>query len=290
VNGAVWVMVMLGDGAAAGSDPVRRGGANGFLARANPYSSTNAPPVAGDYGSYGLCPYGVPTATGMGELVGGGGQWESRPPRCMDEKPESRHFCFNPYQNVDSAGNAYIDLNDSEECQNQYDVDDFARDWADFIGLSDPFPALSVADAGRNALQLPTIFTIGFGLDFQQGDGSCTANINDCLGEELLRYIADVGDNNRLDTDYQQDYKGTPSVDKALPAGQTYGQRGPCEGPVLGGYGDAESIPASQIATFLINPLPPKENCGNYFNAPDAAKLDSVFNEIASRMFTRLTR
>jgi hypothetical protein len=290
VNGAVWVMVMLGDGAAAGSDPVRRGGANGTLSRANPYSSTNAPPVSGDYGSYGLCPYGLPTATGMGELVGGGGTWESRPPRCMDEFPVSRHFCFNPYDNQDSAGAVYIDLNDSEECQNQYDVDDFARDWADFIGLSDPFPALSVADPGRNALQLPTIFTIGFGLDFQQGDGSCTANINDCLGEELLRYIADVGDNNRLDTDYQQDYKGTPSVDKNLAAGDSYGSRGPCEGVVLGGYADAEAIPASQIETLLINPLPPKQNCGNYFNAPDAAKLDSVFNEIASRMFTRLTR
>jgi hypothetical protein len=38
----------------------------------------------------------------------------------------------------------------------------------------------------------------------------------------------------------------------------------------------------------MIAPLPPRTDCGNYFNAPSQAKLQAVFDEIASRMFTRL--
>jgi hypothetical protein len=41
----------------------------------------------------------------------------------------------------------------------------------------------------------------------------------------------------------------------------------------------------------LIAPLPPMQSCGNYFNAPTTKEeLEVVFDEIASRMFTRLAR
>ncbi|MBZ0285076.1 MAG: hypothetical protein K8L97_30350 [Anaerolineae bacterium] len=290
-NGAVWVMVMLGDGAAAGSDPVRRN--DNLLFAANPYNDFTLPPLAGDYGAYGVCPYG--TAGDRGELTGGPDAFENAAPRCMDENPESRHFCFNP--NVkDLAGNIYIDLNNTPECVDKYDVDDFARDWADFIGLTDPFPALVTDDPDRSALQLPTIFTIGFGLKFQQGTGSCEDNINDCLGEELLRYIADVGDNQRVDTDFQQDVRADNLFNKALILDQTYGDRGPCEGPLNPGsvgqiWASADDVPLSEWGeAVVVNPMPPQQNCGNYYNAPSPEQLDVVFDDIASRMFTRLTR
>jgi hypothetical protein len=204
-------------------------------------------------------------------------------------EPDTRHFCFDPLLK-DAAGNTYIDLARSPDCERVYDVDDFARDWADFIGLQDPFPALVTADQlGREDLQLPTIFTIGFGLDFQNGAGTCEDNVPDCLGEELLRYIADVGDNNRIDTDYQQDLRANNSLDKVLSFNEDWGQRGQCEGPVLGGYSDPSQVPPANL-DLIVNPLPPAQSCGNYFNAPDAEELQNVFDTIASRMFTRLTR
>lgn len=284
-NGAVWVMVMLGDGAAAGSDPVRRNG--GLLVANNPYGiPANPPPGGGQYGAFGLCPYNVPAQPGA--LVDN--NFDVNQPRCSDPLPETRNpFCFNP-NHVDTSGNIYIDLADSPKCDTHYDVDDFARDWADYVGLAEPFPELTTTIQNRNALQLPTIFTIGFGLEFQNGAGTCADNVPDCLGEELLRYIADAGDNQRIDTDYQQDLKREGILDKMLTNGDlTYGDRGPCEGPVLGGFPDADSVPIAQLNN-IVNPLPPKTNCGNYYNAPDPSRLELVFDDIASRMFTRLTR
>jgi hypothetical protein len=137
-------------------------------------------------------------------------------------------------------------------------------------------------EAGGADVQLPTIFTIGFGLTFSQGTGTCEENIADCLGEELLRYIADVGDNFRIDADYQQWWRGG-RMTFDLPEGQDFGPRGPCEGPgaghVDGVYADFDS---------MVDRLAPTAYCGNYFNAPSQAELEEVFVEIASRMFTRL--
>jgi hypothetical protein len=284
-NGAVWVMVMLGDGAAAGSDPVRRNGNN--LTVPTVYNAYNQPPVPGDYGVYGVCPYNGPTGYD-GPLVDQG--WSRNFPYCSDVEPDTRHFCFDPLLK-DSNGNNYVDIARSQACQDVYDVDDFARDWADFIGLTDPFPAQVTADElGRENLQLPTIFTIGFGLDFQNGANTCVDNVSDCLGEELLRYVADVGDNNRIDTDYEQDLRADEKLDKGLSFNEDWGARGPCEGPVNAPYVSPAQVPAGQMKQYIVVPLPPKQSCGNYFNAPDATELQNVFDTIASRMFTRLTR
>jgi hypothetical protein len=113
----------------------------------------------------------------------------------------------------------------------------------------------------------------------------------DCLGEELLRYIADVGDNFQIDTDYQQSWRGNQALDFALDPKDTWGPRGPCEGPLPGGHKTPEELRlAGGLPSDMINPLPPGENCGNYFNATNGLELQQVFDEIASRMFTRITR
>src|ERR1051325_4400094 len=88
--------------------------------------------------------------------------------------PVSRHFCTGSA--VGDNNNATIDIGKSTECVDKYDVDDYARDWADFIGLTQlpdtsPFKDLPTVTASRSSLQLPTIFTIGFGLDFPEAGG-----------------------------------------------------------------------------------------------------------------------
>lgn len=308
-SGAVWVMVLLGDGAAASSDPVQRNASP--IVRGNPYGDPNSlPPGGGQYGGYGLCPYG--TWDNPSGLVNG---WNENPPRCSDEGsprgllgPTSRHTCTSSA--VGDENNAAIDFG-KNDCSATYDVDDYARDWADFIGLTElpsisPFKSLPGVDSTRTLLQLPTIFTIGFGLDFND-PGSPTPptcagvagfynNINDCLGEELLRYIADVGDNNRVDTDYQQDYLNDGVINGVTADGAgKYGDRGPCEGQI-GTYANAEAAYAGGLFSgnnydpLRYNPLPAKTNCGNYYNAPGGPELTKVFEDIASRMFTRITR
>lgn len=293
-SGGVWVMVMLGDGAAGGTDPVVRN--NTRINPGNPYGSGPNSPLAigtrGEYGSYGLCPYGAPD--NLGALVDNnstGTVFNPNQPRCMDPYTYTRQQCPSAAPNAD-VGNGNIDIA-TAGCSVYYDADDFARDWADYIALSElpnasPFLKPDGSNRLRSDIKLPTIFTIGFGLDFNASPGSCSANIPDCLGEELLRYIADVGDNNRIDTDYQQDtvFDGvingvTADGDAAVLGSGAFGDRGECETATIASY---------TPANLTNSALPPKQNCGNYFNAPDEDGLNKVFDEIASRMFTRITR
>ena len=118
--------------------------------------------------------------------------------------------------------------------------------------------------------------------------GTCDENVPDCLGEELLRYIADVGDNFNIDTNYQQFYLQEAGL-VPFEAGDTLPERlgapSICEPPdVAAGYLGGFNTADPDNPTFL----PPTESCGNYFNAPDEQELQIVFDEIASRMFTRL--
>jgi len=166
-------------------------------------------------------------------------------------------------------------------CDAMYDTDDYAHDWADFVGLS---------ETGAGDEQLPTIFTIGFGLDFAVGrigdtPGPTADNPDEFLGEELLRYIADVGDNFQIDTDYQQDYREDQVINGTITGPEGFGLRGPCEDQTLVWQTYAGS---SDILGEMFEPLPPTQDCGNYYNAPDQARLQLVFDDIASRMFTRL--
>ena len=72
-------------------------------------------------------------------------------------------------------------------------------------------------------------------------------------GERLLRYVADVGDDGDLET---------------APCGSDF-------------YWD----------DVVVDPIPNLgEQCGNYYYAPNAAALEDVFEDIASRIFSRITQ
>ncbi len=314
-EGAVWMMVMLGSGAAGASSPMSRNGVT-LPSPAQPFAQTaggvyrplrGTPPDLTDttpsreiyppagYGSFGLCPYG--TETSPGEIL-----IDKYFPFCSDKRPETRNYC-----SVLAVQPNLQAMDDYPNCIELYDVDDYARDWADWLGVAN----LNIAGAsGRTGEQLlPTIFTIGFGIDFKKTsvrvDGEiveCTGltnralweclrsvNLSDYLGEELLRYLADIGDNFRIDDDYWQSRpvlrdRLPNGVDPATASPEDYGQRGPCQLSI------ARAIAEGYLSQDAYAPLPPRESCGNYYNAPTAAELNLVFNEIASRMFTRLTQ
>jgi hypothetical protein len=287
-QGAVWIMVMISDGAAGVSDPVRNGG--GFVVPDPidyPYTREGFQVT---YGGFGVCPAGDPPGSqgrpDLPDLVDFTETLNSFP-FCSDELPETRHFCFNPAVNTPNE----IDVRNGgfPDCEKNYDVDDYAHDWADFVtGIRE----IDTEASSGGLTQLPTIFTIGFGFNFDYGTTECSrGNINvganpgesdldDCLGEEILRYIADVGDNFTIDTDYQQWHRNGGPLD----SDDDYGPRGPCEADL--------TTDRMSAATYedLVRPLDAGQSCGNYFNAPDEEELDDVFDEIASRMFTRLTR
>ncbi len=354
-SGTIWIIVLLSDGAAGASDPVRRNRTK--LVASEPYTlntSTGQFGVRGQYGAFGLCPYGTPQ--NPGELVLTDGEVPPAEfPFCSDESPMTRHSCnFRPLytiaggpldplppitRNVTADGEtrartvpplgdanyrfygetpgpsmpgegAELEWNrinnnlydvDLEGCDLLYDVDDYARDWADYI-------ALRREGASEANVLLPAIFTIGFGLDFlERTEGTttysptnqahtqalCRLNVGDCLGEQLLRYIADLGDNNQLDNDYYQ-WLRFGNANGTIDPSNPYGPRDACQtpdGPVNGTYdlnGNGQVDP-DELAR-MYGQLRPMQNCGNYYNAPDYNQLQFVFDDIASRMFTRLAR
>lgn len=365
-TGTVWVMIMLSDGAAGASDPVRIQGrkprqaapyydwgpdSSNWRSATNPVSGVTIPNLVrygdgGEYGAFGLCPIGTPGA--RSELTTPEDPIEF--PFCGDKQPETRHFCRPPGDDRNQVGikcpsetgpqkhgfapgsydNDYkcdesfdanllrgsvydLDIGNwpnesAATCDPLYDVDDYARDWADYVALS---------RTGAGDEQLPTIFTIAFGLNFlrQNASGyinpnddpsdpgyepySAQYNVADFLGEELLRYIADVGDNFAIDTDYQQDLHEDTVLNGAILGALTppFGARGPCEDQTLepsGYFGDLAALMGNGYSTRdggdgrMVRPLPPRQDCGNYYNAPDQGRLQLVFDDIASRMFTRL--
>jgi len=330
--GAIWVMVLLGDGAAGASDPVRRDGDK--LDVAVPYATDldgDFDPIGGEYGAFGVCPFG--TRDNPGEVVSDQAEIDENfsPtfPYCSDEQPETRHSCdFRPDDGSEAirdndyktyaemvadgdyvpnpldersesqieldwnqgAGNLY-DLDIGAGCGGDgvyYDVDDYARDWADYVALRDP-------DAPTDEL-LPTIYTIGFGLTYDGSeDPEPLETVEDYLGEQLLRYIADVGDNNQLDNDYYQnfaDYGNNFQLE--LDDDAPYGVRGPCQtqgfsGDDGSGYdlNNNNALDGNELE-LMFEPLGATQDCGNYFNAPSADELEFVFDSIASKLFTRL--
>jgi hypothetical protein len=145
----------------------------------------------------------------------------------------------------------------------EYDADDFARDMADYVSC-----AAEVDDAaewckdslnynegkgGQGAL----MYSIGLGLQvIQQG------NVDDGYtysgGDALLRYLANVG----IDGDPNPEPPGQPE--------------------------DAcHDVPAPAVP---LGPGNDSYDCGNYFFSETGAGLASVFESIASRVFTRLTQ
>lgn len=302
-EGTVWLMVLLSDGASGVTDPIARNiddttGAMD-LQLPNPYNVDSLTglhnPEPGDYGAFGACPYGI--ETNYGEVL----RDSSFFPYCSDKDVDmttgapqtTRHFC-----SAMPMPPTQFEL-DHVDCDEEwYDADDYARDWADWVALSglEVDPRYPVARSGNE--QLPTIFTIGIGLDYSpfnssgvrvcaDDDWNCRRRQNwaleDYLGEQLLRYIADAGDNFQIDDDYWQCVMGARLPNGVIDCGdkvnQPWGPRGPCE---------------VQTSNPLIKGtqswLDPKQSCGNYFAAAAASDLERVFNIIASRMFTRLSQ
>lgn len=350
-EGAVWIMVLLSDGAAGGTNPIYNiqntlpvpptsnnniigvqpfnvdgggyrtplAGTGGPIGPVAPYAGLDQNP--GGYGYFGICPYG--TEARPAELLRSAQLF----PYCSDTDPATRHYCgvqaVPPNTVFDED-----DLSQANRCIDFYDVDDNARDWADWISLAELPGAPSGGNTGRVSDQLrPTIFTIGFGINYGDDTNTVCTNDNcvrgleagtndtaarmrdrqsDYLGEELLRYIADVGDNFQIDSDYWQlcasETDGpVPQTAPCLISGfgntenrignfiyksntsPNWGVRGPCEQPYTG------ANPLTDRGDTYM-PLDPKASCGNYFAAPEGDQLQEVFNQIASRMFTRLSQ
>lgn len=243
---AVWVMIVLSDGAANVTDPVGE--------------------VVDDisYGSWGYCPWWTfcklsdPDYTWPECTLNNPSQVELDLPLCNDNDPDTRYFCIDWEDGQNDPSNP--------ECgvTGRYDADDYARDMADLAGLievDDGIPGNFVA-----------MFAIAFGAEAA----------DEPTAAPLLRYIADAGDNGFIDNNLQQDLREDrdtvptyPDPDGAGPLKpdypESYGGEDPC-------YDFADE---------------PREWCGQYYYAdPDDPDkdLNVVFEQIASRMFTRLSR
>jgi len=156
-----------------------------------------------------------------------------------------------------------------------YDADDYARDYADITGLdSEEYTGLGATGIllytialGRNAVCVDPQASYTAPVD---GSAAiCTGSRVDFgdpdAGEQLLRYIADIGDD------------GNPATGPCLDRETPFRNGDPTSG------------------TFLTDPsgrsddAPLGVQCGNYYFAPDATELQRIFLEIAGRIFTRLS-
>ncbi len=152
-----------------------------------------------------------------------------------------------------------------------YDADDYARDYGDQLGLdpekyAGPLPGskpdgvlIYTIALGKNSVCSNGTYTPPSG-----GPATCT-NSNAAYGdpdaaEQLLRYIADMGDDGNPTTG--------PCLDQATP------------------YRDATTKwdPSGRADDAGLG-----LQCGNYYFAPDATELERIFLEIAGRIFTRIS-
>jgi hypothetical protein len=232
---AVWVMVVLSDGAA------------------NVTNQTNDSSQPTDYGYWGYCPWWTfcnlnPSAPDhWPECIENDSQTEPAKPICNDNNPNTRYFCLDWSTGEPEVGNTY--------CSTRYDADDYARDMADFAGL------IEVVPKGKQG-NFIAMFSIGFGQEV----------IDEPTAAPLLRYIADAGDNGFIDNNLQQDLREDRNPQP------TYN---PPSVPYPAYYGDPD---------VCENVLNPTQQCGQYYYAANLQTLTDVFEEIASRMFTRLSR
>ncbi|MCJ7716049.1 MAG: VWA domain-containing protein [Anaerolineales bacterium] len=156
---------------------------------------------------------------------------------CNDSDPATRHC--GPYHG------------DATECPDgaawvgnsspPYDTEDYARDMTDRVGLVYPlYPADSNEPKSGDEV---AIYAIGLGK---------AADPPDYDGEQLLRYMANIGDDN---------FRNPVPDDllDAIPAD-------PCDGAA------------------------PQTSCGQYYYAPSGAYLIQIFEKVAGSIFTRITQ
>ncbi len=332
---AVWVMVILSDGYPNRTPALPASGASSVGAVDRSWLTTDltakpsdAPTLAKycDYSvgdplfgtkpeyctgwglpgpSFGFCPNWTYNPTGANPAPAWNtSQTEPAVPYCLDNDPDSRHFC------MDAAGkiNPTISAGDPYYCDTHYDADDFAKDRADFAGLID------YTDTTKgNFIAMYSIFFS------HQSSAAGSSNIGvNILGVKTLRYIADAGDDGIIENHLQKWYRDVRDG-KISGSGGSFtnppsGRNGTSKGgqPVPPTYDGSNSFflnapvsyqaqedPCAQYDFNEISGATPgsaayenaaKQSCGQFFFASDQNSINKAFLEIASRLFTRLSR
>jgi hypothetical protein len=251
---AVWVVILLTDGAANASEPNGSGLINKYCPASTWWDQVNDP--------------------------------NRYNPFCRDSDPTTRHTLIDPTkygithtapynpQNTYNSANKFLN----------YDADDYARDNADFVSCPAKIALAplwcrdaldyTIGQGGQGAL----MFSIGLGglvIDNSQGGGVADASAKNgearispsdphagyAAGDALLRYAARVG------------LSGDPNGPDACAGVPT---------PALVVQPDPKAP--------TLSPGNLSYNCGNYYFAQFGTGLNSVFQSIASRIFTRITQ
>jgi hypothetical protein len=140
----------------------------------------------------------------------------------------------------------------------RYDADDYARDMADFVGCmgTNPAPGCYVPPPPYTGGQGALIFSIGLG-----------NGVLDTGCRDLYPGRCEVGADGDPTTEDDARAYGAELLGYIAAVGDDGNPNtNPCTGS--GWYDDF--------------------NCGNYYYSPEGSDLDSVFEDIASRIFTRL--
>ncbi|HTP08900.1 MAG TPA: PKD domain-containing protein [Anaerolineae bacterium] len=212
---AQWVALLIVDG------PANRGSVNGALPWSDP--------------QYGLCPLSERTTA----------------TKCRDGDANSRHLI---------SPNPAATLFPGDPL---YDVDDFARDKGDLAGLDPELYQNSwLGDIRFFSIGLgkTTVCLTGNYTPPSNGQpATCTNSIpaygDPDAGEQLLRYIADMGDDGNLSTG--------PCLDTQAPFRDF----------------DTRTDPSGRSDDVGLG-----LNCGNYYFAPDATALPTITLDIATRI------
>lgn len=201
-SGSVWVIVFLSDGMVNLSDTFGGTGGSG-----NGDTINTGGNVDSNYPN-GFCTGGMNT-----------GWWNTA---CYD-------FSFTPRYCIDTSDSTCppAALWDGTAPNLSYSVLDYARDMVDETALT---RSLNLLEPGGNEI---AIYSIGLG-----AVGGTGATVT--AGENLLRYMAAVGDD-----------------------------------------GDRETDPCRTVG--------PRQTCGQYYYAPSGAALAGIFEDIATRIYTRIS-
>ncbi len=233
----------------------------------------------------------------------GGNNLSARRPLCADNNPDTRHFCVDPTSGSIVPG-SYGNL-----CSDSYDADDFARDRVDFAALIDYTPKLK-----GNFIAMFSIFFPHTTLDINNSVAESSYLRENILGVKFMRYVADAGDNGIIDNPLQswyrdQAYKGTYNKDPLPPSGSLVSDTAAWNSTGLPSqylktkdpcfdydFRERGLLPKWDSALKGENPdnlayeALAKQTCGNYYYAGNATAVDRAFTDIASRLFTRLSR
>ena len=226
---SVWIIVFLSDGTTNVSDLPD----TAYISAGLPIDSNN--PVPNGYVN-GFCGGSI-----------GARLWTNEPSTpytwCNDSDPTTRHC--GPYHGDATecpAGATWV-----SNSTPPYDTEDYARDMTDRVGLVYPlYPGDSNEPKAGDEV---AIYAIGLGK---------AAKPPDYDGEQLLRYMANIGDDNfrnPIPDDPTDDYPPDPCDPGVYPV----------------------------VAA-------PQHSCGQYYYAPSGAYLTQIFEKIAGSIFTRISQ